>query len=158
MTVSDGPIAHELGHLIMHSTPPDGDPEEQAEVFARELLLPRREIEADLRNLTFPATSLSEAEWRVPMKELITAASRRSALPPSKVKSLAVQYSRAGWSAGEPYPLAPELPTVVDAAIQIHLSEHEYTLDQLAPITDSLPEKFVEEYGLDESPGRLSGV
>src|SRR3990172_7947648 len=46
-------IAHELGHLVMHSTPTAGHPEEEANAFAQEFLTPRAEIEADLRRLTF---------------------------------------------------------------------------------------------------------
>lgn len=139
-------IAHELGHLIMHSTPPDGDPEEQAESFARELLLPSAETVVDLRHLAFQRLPALKQVWRVPMKELITAASRRGVLPPSKVKSLSVQYSRAGWGTREPYPLSPEVPSLVDAAVRVHLDEHGYTTAELAAISDLLPDSFARDY------------
>jgi Zn-dependent peptidase ImmA (M78 family) len=139
-------IAHELGHLIMHSTPPDSDPEQQAEDFARELLLPTAETSVDLRKLTFQRLPALKQVWRVPMKELITAASRRAALPASKVKSLSVQYSRAGWNNREPYPISPEVPSLVDAAVRVHLDEHGYTTEELAAISDLLPDPFIREY------------
>lgn len=142
-------IAHELGHLTMHSVPPEEDPEVQAESFAREFLMPATETNPDLRRLTFQTLPALKQSWRVPMKEIITAAARRDALPTNKVKSLSVQYSRAGWNTREPFALSPERPSLAETAIRVHLTDHGYSTEELATISDLFPEDFVREYPLE---------
>ncbi len=44
-------MAHELGHLTMHAARPNGDPEEQADAFAGELLAPVAHFMQDARRL-----------------------------------------------------------------------------------------------------------
>lgn len=45
-------LAHELGHLVLHSNYIDPELESQADAFAAEFLMPRHIIEPDLRDLT----------------------------------------------------------------------------------------------------------
>lgn len=141
-------IAHELGHLVMHHHPTEGDPEEEANVFAQEFLTPRDEIVPDLKRLTFARLPALKQYWRVSMKALITTADKLGALPKSKIKSLYVQYSRAGYNQpnGEPWPLEPESPTVLRDAIGVHLSQHNYTIPELASVVHLTTEEFVDKY------------
>ncbi len=141
-------IAHELGHLVMHKTPPDDDQEEQAEEFAREFLMPSSETLPELRRLTFQRLPALKQIWRVPMKEITTAASRRQALPPSRIKSLGVQYSRARWHTAEPYELSAERPALATEAIRVHHSEHGYSTAELATAVDLFSDEFERNYGL----------
>lgn len=139
-------IAHELGHLVMHATPPLGDQERQAEDFAREFLMPKTEIHHDLRRLTFQSLGALKQIWRVPMKELITAASRWDALPENKIKSLAVQYSRAGFHTAEPWELSPETPNLFTDALNVHRHDHNYQIEELAVLTGLHPQEFASLY------------
>lgn len=141
-------IAHELGHLVMHATPPDDDQEEQAEAFAREFLIPTADTAADLRQLTFQRLPALKQIWRVPMKEITTTASRRNVVPPNRIKSIAVQCSRAGWNTAEPFEITPEMPALAVQAIQVHLTDHAYTSEELAAVVDLLPDEFERDYGL----------
>lgn len=70
------------------------------------------------------------------------------ALPKNKIKSLYVQYSRAGYNQpnGEPWPLEPEPPTVLRDAIGVHLSQHNYTIPELASVVHLTTEEFVDKY------------
>lgn len=140
-------LAHELGHLTMHTRPPDDDPEDQAEEFAREFLLPMAETAGDLKRLTFQRLPALKQQWRVPMKEIITSATRRHLLPANKVKSISVQYSRAGWNSGEPFPIADENPGIVSEAVRVHLRHHGYTSAELAAVATMLLDEFEAEYG-----------
>jgi len=148
-------IMHELGHLIMHASPPDEDQEQQAEDFAREFLLPTDETMPDLRRLTFQRLPALKHHWRVPMKEITTAASRRGAIPPNKVKSIAVQYSRAGWHTAEPYALPSEEPELAAEAIRVHLADG-FTRKELADIAILFEDEFVRTYGTPDK--RLRAV
>lgn len=149
-------VVHELAHLVMHHSPPEGDAEVEADDFTREMLLPKSKVMHDLRTLSFRSLPALKQIWRVPMKELITAASRYEALPPAKVKSLAVQYSRAGWHNAEPYELSPEQPMLIESANQVHLGEHGYTISELAQVADLEPDEFQSLYSIqaENPPGR----
>jgi len=139
-------IAHELGHLVMHWTPPASDPEQEADEFARELLLPDHETRPALRTLTFTQLPALKTAWRVSMIALVKAAATRNALPPNKTKSLYVQISRRGWRTEEPYALEPESPATLEAAVTVHLHEHGYSTDELARIVDLHPKEFRATY------------
>ena len=141
-------IAHELGHLIMHRVATSGDPEDEANLFAQELLIPRDEVIADLRRLSFARLPALKAYWRVSMKALITTADKLGVLPKNKIKSMYVQYSRAGWSQGEPHSLTPEKATVLAKAIQVHLGQHGYSIPELASVVHLSTKEFSEKYDL----------
>ena len=68
-------LAHEVGHLVMHHDPmaPPGVVEQQADLFAAELLTPAREIGPMLNGLTFQKLGGLKREWKVSMQALIHA-------------------------------------------------------------------------------------
>ena len=141
-------IAHELGHLIMHNRPTEGDPEDEANDFAQEFLTPRDEVLPDVRRLNFTRLPALKNYWRVSMKALITTADKLNALPKGKIKSLNVQYSRAGYNQpnGEPWPLTSETPSVLKDAIEVHLRDHGYTIPDVARVVHLTTEEFSEKY------------
>ena len=84
---------------------------------------------------------------------MVKTADEMGVLAPNRVKSLYVQYARAGWSRGEPYPLTPEEPTVVSDAIKIHLRDHGLTKDELAGVVRLLPGEFATKWAPDPNDG-----
>jgi Zn-dependent peptidase ImmA (M78 family)/transcriptional regulator with XRE-family HTH domain len=151
-------LAHELGHLVMHATAPSADPEAQASAFAREFLAPSAEMIRDLRRLTIRQLPGLKAYWRISMSAIIMAAKTTGALPEGKVRSLFVQLSQHGYRTLEPFPLTPEEPQLLDTAIDVHRSEHGYSIDELAAMVDLLPEEFRDLYVLQDDPTRLRVV
>ena len=143
-------IAHELAHLVMHQTATEGDPEAEADTFAQELLIPTDEILPSLRRLSFAHLPALKLHWRVSMKALITTAKKLNVLPQKRIRSLFVQHSRAGYNQRELPALSPEIPTVVNNAIGVHLSEHEYTIPELASVVHLFPDEFSELYDLQD--------
>jgi Zn-dependent peptidase ImmA (M78 family)/transcriptional regulator with XRE-family HTH domain len=139
-------LAHELGHLVLHATPPEGDPELEAEDFAREFLLPSSATNGELRRLTFQRLPALKREWRVPMREIIATAARRGLLPTSQIKSLSVQFSRAGWHGGEKYLIDPEVPRTSRATVDLHVNDHGYTSSELALVAGLCEDDFVDHY------------
>lgn len=125
-------LAHELGHLVMHAVPPNGDPEEEADAFAGEFLAPRSLIVPDLRRLTFDRLHPLKMVWRISMKALIMRAQRTGTIDQAAATRLYKQYSARGYNAAEPYDLPPEPPTIIPAAVAVHLSEHDYTPEELS--------------------------
>src|SRR5439155_20247362 len=103
-------LAHELGHLVMHATPPPRDPQGEANVFAFEFLAPHAELIGDLRRLRFGLLPELKAHWRLSMNAIVMGAKRAEALKENQLRSLFVQLSRRGYRTSEPYPLTPEEP------------------------------------------------
>jgi Zn-dependent peptidase ImmA (M78 family)/transcriptional regulator with XRE-family HTH domain len=125
-------MAHELGHLTMHGTPPDGDPETEADAFAGEFLAPAALFKADVRGLTFDRLPQLKAYWGLSMKGIIKRAQTVGAIDKKTAIRLYKQHSARGYNSAEPYPLKPEPPTLVDTAIGVHLGDHGFRRDELA--------------------------
>jgi Zn-dependent peptidase ImmA (M78 family)/DNA-binding XRE family transcriptional regulator len=125
-------LAHELGHLTMHATPPDDDPEEQADAFAGEFLAPEGLLRPSLRRLEFNRLPNLKMYWRLSIKALIKRSEVLGAIDRPTATRFYKQYSARRYHAHEPYPLDAEPPTLIGEAIRVHLQEHEYSRDELA--------------------------
>ncbi len=101
-------LAHELGHICLHSGELADDPEDEANRFAAELLMPAAAIRADLRNLDLGRLHLLKRRWGVSMQALIERAHHLGTLAPAKRTSLYKALSKRGWRTKEP--LSDELP------------------------------------------------
>lgn len=140
-------LAHELGHLVMHAVPPSGDPEEEADAFAGEFLAPRAEVVPDLRRLTFDRLHPLKMKWRLSMKGLIVRAQRTGAIDPSTAIRLYKQYSARGYNTAEPYDLPAEPPSIIPAAVEVHLRQHGYSPQELAEkVAFVFPDEFNREF------------
>ncbi len=108
-------LAHELGHICLHSDELGGDPEDEANSFAAEFLMPAAAIRADLRNLDLGRLHLLKRQWGVSMQALIERAHHLGTLAPAKRTSLYKALSKRGWRTEEPLSdeLPPEQPTLV---------------------------------------------
>lgn len=145
-------MAHELGHLTMHGTPPDGDPEKEADAFAGEFLAPVALFKADVRRLTFDRLPQLKTYWGLSMKGVIKRAQTIGAIDPKTATRLYKQHSARGYNSAEPYPLKPEQPSLVDAAIRVHLQDHGYTRDQLAEAVLLTSSEFGRDFLGDAVP------
>jgi Zn-dependent peptidase ImmA (M78 family)/transcriptional regulator with XRE-family HTH domain len=125
-------MAHELGHLTMHATPPDGDQEEQADAFAGEFLAPEGLLRPHLRRLDFDRLPSLKAYWRLSMKALIKRAQVLGAVDVPTATRLYKQWSARRYHTNEAFPLSAEPPTLIGRAVQVHLQDHGYTREELA--------------------------
>lgn len=107
-------LAHELGHLVLHSAYQGADVEEQASAFAAELLMPAHLIKPQLRKLTLGRLLDLKREWQVSMQALIEQAWRLQTITKDERGTLYRQLSRQGWRTKEPGSdeMAPETPTL----------------------------------------------
>lgn len=115
-------LAHELGHMSMHEVP-HPDQEKQANAFAAELLMPARDIRADLarRSLTVARLLELKSYWKVSMWALMRRAHTLGELSDWQYRNLAVEMSSLGYRFHEPGGLDGESPTTVSSAIRWHL-------------------------------------
>lgn len=96
-------LAHELGHLVLHSEHIDGDAEDQANAFAAELLMPAREIKPMLRGrLTLSAFVELKRYWGISIAAIIERAFHLNMLSADERTSLYKQLSHRQWRIHEP--------------------------------------------------------
>lgn len=124
-------LAHEIGHIVMHSLPTP-NAEQEADRFASEFLMPEREIKGELKGLTIPKAAALKLKWRTAMQALIRRAKDVGAITDAKYKSLSVRISQLGYRKNEPNPLEPETPKMLRWLIDLYLQERGYSVKELS--------------------------
>lgn len=107
--------AHELGHIVLHSSGHDGslsDRENEADRFAAEFLMPRRVFEGLLSpDLTLNAFAQLKAQWGVSIQALIRRSFDLGFIDRERYRSLNIQIANRGWKKSEPVFIPVEKPT-----------------------------------------------
>lgn len=148
-------LAHELGHLVMHSTPDLAvDAEREADEFASEFLMPAAEIRSQLRALNLNTAFALKMSWRVSIAALIRRARDLGQIDDARYKSLNVLRSKKGWHRDEPGTFDHERPTVIQALINVPLDEHGFTVPELAEVLGLSEDEFRSIYDRPASPRR----
>ena len=135
-------LAHEIGHIIMHTLLSD-DPETEANRFAAEFLMPAQDIAPDLVDLSLPRLAALKAYWRVAMSALVVRAHRLGAITERQYRRFMTTL-KARYGVVEPNPLSPEEPTVVGDALAVHRDVHHFTVPELCAATRLCERDFRE--------------
>lgn len=145
-------LAHELGHLVMHRSP-SATMEDEAFEFAGEFLMPAREIQPFLGNLTLPRLAALKAEWRVSMAALITHATRLGAITERQARYLWMQMSKAGYRQREPAELdfSKEEPRLLGDLFDLHRDEFGYSITDLSSWLSIYERELVATYPVTAS-------
>ncbi len=101
-------LAHELGHLCLHSSIATADMEEGANAFAAEFLMPEHVIRPELRNLSLGKLIDLKREWGVSMQAIFERAYRLGLVKPSDRAEFYKSLNSRGWKVREP--ASDELP------------------------------------------------
>ena len=97
-------LAHELGHLVLHSDPEfvSHDIEREAADFAAAFLLPERDVREEFNDLSLTALNDLKMEWGVSIRTLVERAHTLRAIDGRRLNSIHKMLSRRGWLAVEP--------------------------------------------------------
>lgn len=95
-------LAHELGHLVLHSTTPHEDMEGQANEFAAEFLMPEAAIRAELRRIDLGTLVALKREWGLSMQALYERAYRFGFVTPADRTKFYKAMNARGWRTKEP--------------------------------------------------------
>lgn len=135
-------LAHELGHLVMHSQYQDEDVEAQADSFAAELLMPEHVIRPQLRALTLGKLCDLKQEWGVSMQALMERAYRLGTVSAQERKTFYKKMSHRGWRRQEPGgdALPPETPQLARSVGQA-LIDAGLTVSEVSEIVGVAPGK-----------------
>jgi Zn-dependent peptidase ImmA (M78 family)/plasmid maintenance system antidote protein VapI len=133
-------LAHELGHLVLHSSYIDPDVEAQANDFAAEFLMPSHVIDTDLRNLT-PARLLAlKKMWGVSMQGIFEHAYRLGKVTSAERTKFYRMLNARGWKRTEPGSdqITPETPQLAQTIGRTLLERGGMNRDEVARLTGRL--------------------
>jgi Zn-dependent peptidase ImmA (M78 family) len=143
-------LAHEIGHVVMH-TVPTPNAEKEADRFAAEFLMPEREITSDLKGLTIAKAANLKLKWRVSMQALIRRAKDVRAIDNGRYGSLSVRISQLGYRKDEPNPIKAETPKMLRGIIDLYLRDRGYSVKELSVVMLCLEDEFRREYLREET-------
>ena len=130
-------LAHELGHIVMHSEPIhlSKQSEDEAMQFAAEFLMPAHMIRPELRQRSLGHFTNLKRKWMVSIAALITRAHDLGTITQTNKTSLYKALSARGWRKREPLSeqLPPETPST-PASIVNALGELAYDPQQIATL------------------------
>lgn len=109
-------LAHELGHLVLHSEDVTADVETETNAFAAEFLMPAEVIRPQLRTLTVGRLHDLKREWGVSMQALIERAHGLKLITAAQRTNLYKSLSARGWRTSEP--VSEELPAETPSLTQ----------------------------------------
>lgn len=108
-------LAHELGHLVLHTFRPRAqDAEDEANRFAAAILMPYDRATRDFSNqLSLADYARLKATWGISIQALVMRAFAADAISETRKRSLFVQLSSKGWRKNEPVVVGQELPLLL---------------------------------------------
>lgn len=128
-------IAHELGHLVLHSVEVVEDMEDQANEFAAEFLMPLEVIKPQIRSLKTPMLPDLKRQWGVSMAAIVERSYRAGFMTATNRTSIYKMFSARGWRTAEPFSdeLVPETPALANI-IRDALTERGLEAGEIAEI------------------------
>ncbi len=140
-------LAHEVGHLVLHSIPDDdGAMEEQADTFAADLLMPGPQIRPQLVNLTIEKLARLKAFWKVSMQALLKRATQLRTITKWQAEYLWRQIAKSGYRLCEPVKIPQEQASVLARLIASHMNEMGFSAAALAAMLHVRLSEFFEFY------------
>jgi Zn-dependent peptidase ImmA (M78 family)/transcriptional regulator with XRE-family HTH domain len=153
-------LAHELGHMVMHTifVKSDEEMEDEADEFAGSFLLPANEIRSQLRRFDLRQIANLKLYWKVSMAAIAVRADRLKLITPYQSKMFWIEMSRLGYRKREPNEPPKEHPSLLRQMISYHIKKLEYSISELATLLHLTPMEFQDMYrseilGEPQSPG-----
>ena len=159
-------LAHELGHIVMHRVPTPSM-EDEANAFARALLMPANDIRPQLsaRRIDLRTLAVLKPEWQVSMQAILYRARDIGLIEtPNKWRYLWQQFNAQQIRRREPPELdfPPEQPEIMPKVLALHVGTpgYGYSLEEMERVLAMHAEELVEFHGLgpllpgSPSPGR----
>jgi Zn-dependent peptidase ImmA (M78 family)/transcriptional regulator with XRE-family HTH domain len=140
-------LAHEVAHALLHAYP-NPAMEEQANEFAAEFMMPRREIKASLYNLTLIKLAQLKRIWKVSMAALIQRAHELKTITDNQRRYLFMALSKRGQRLREPIEtdIPIERPTKLMGLVKSHVELGYSNRDLMKLIFISDEDEFRSSY------------
>ncbi|MGW3691373.1 ImmA/IrrE family metallo-endopeptidase [Streptomyces sp. NPDC005125] len=158
-------LAHELGHLVLHTFRPRAeDPEAEANRFAGAFLVPYERAREEITDhLTLEGFARRKQVWGVSIQALILRGASVGNIGESRKRSLYVQLTQRGWRKEEPVSVGQEVPLLLWSLLERLYGEKPYlpASDQLAiqatVLRSIAPKPLPQAHGSDPTKPRPQG-
>jgi Zn-dependent peptidase ImmA (M78 family) len=144
-------LAHELGHMVLHtsSVKSDDEMEDEADAFAGAFLLPADEIRPQLRRFDLRQLANMKAYWKVSMAAIAVRADRLNLITPYQKKVFWVEMGKLGYRKREPNEPPRELPATLKRMVDFHRGKLGYSAAEMAKLLELLPAEYASMYGAE---------
>ena len=120
-------LAHELGHLIMHTSnefliSEYRDKEDEANKFASEFLMPSDAISNSLRGLKLQYLVELKRYWLTSMASIVRRAKDLKCITNEKYKYFSIELSRRGYRKSEPVSVYIDMPNMYNEAYKLQMA------------------------------------
>ncbi len=126
-------LAHELGHMVMHTEPSNKDLEDEANRFAGEFLAPAHELKPQLWEVDIAKLAGLKRYWKISIQALVMRAKHLGVIEDWKQRQMFMKLSKAGFRLREPQELDPptEPPQRIQDMITFHKTKLRYNDNDL---------------------------
>ncbi|WP_095203514.1 ImmA/IrrE family metallo-endopeptidase [Mesorhizobium carmichaelinearum] len=144
-------LAHELGHMVLHTAQvkSDEEMEDEADEFAGAFLVPASEIRPQLRRFDLRQLANLKLYWKVSMGSLAVRAARLKLITPYQSKMFWIEMGKLGYRKREPNEPPKESPNLLRQMVSFHLKKLGYTTKQLSTLLHLTEPEFNVMYRSD---------
>lgn len=141
-------LAHELGHMVLHtlSLKSDEEMEDEADAFAGAFLLPADEIRSQLRRFDLRQIANLKGYWKVSMASIAVRASRLNLITPYQSKMFWIEMSKLGYRKREPNEPPKEFPRMLYQMVAYHTKKLGYSAGEMARLLHLRVSEFQDMY------------
>ena len=142
-------LAHELGHMVLHTLAfkDDETMEDEADAFAGAFLLPSDEFTPQLRRFDLAHLANLKAYWKVSMAAIAMRAGRLNLITPHQKKMFWIEMGRLSYRKAEPNEPPAEIPEAIYRMIHFHRRELGYSESDIATLLHLNIADFRRLYG-----------
>lgn len=142
-------LAHEIGHMSLHTTSLKSDEamEEEADEFASEFLMPAKEIRHQMRGFDLRQIANLKGYWKVSMASIAYRANSLNLVSPYQYKMFWIEMGKLGYRRREPNEPPVESPTLLRKMVDFHRVKLNYSESDLSELLCLSPEDFQSMYG-----------
>jgi len=148
-------LAHELGHMVLHTLTlkSDEEMEDEADAFAGAFLLPADEIKPQLRRFDLRQIANLKGYWKVSMAAIAVRADRLKLITPYQSKAFWMEMSKLGYRKREPNEPSKEYPNLLRQMVAFHTKKLGYSVSELAKLLHLRVAEFQEMYRVEAFGG-----
>jgi Zn-dependent peptidase ImmA (M78 family)/DNA-binding XRE family transcriptional regulator len=142
-------LAHELGHMVLHtlSVKSDEEMEDEADTFAGAFLLPADEFRNQLRRFDLRQVANLKGYWKVSMAAIAVRASRLNLITPYQSKMFWIEMGKLGYRHKEPNEPPKETPKLLRQMVGFHINKLGYSTSEMARLLSLELVDFQAMYG-----------
>jgi len=147
-------LAHELAHMVLHTTAfkADDEMEREADNFAGAFLLPADEVKVQLRRFDLRHLANMKSYWKVSMAAIAVRADRLNLITPYQSKMFWIEMGKLGFRKREPNEPPCEAPTRLRRMVEYHQRILGYSDQDMANLLCLTPSEFNIMYAPDPPP------